>query len=449
MAKILIVDDEPGIRSFLKEAAELFGHQAQTAEDGAAAWTRLQHDVFDVLLTDLTMPVVDGMELLRSLQRLPDPPVALVLTAHGSIETAVEAMKLGALDYLQKPLGELSELRALLDRAARARTMAFSRAPAPESAGERPFPLGFGDSRMAQVERMLLRVARTPANALLLGESGVGKEKAARFLHLASPRAGKPFVAINCASLSETLFESELFGHQRGAFTGANESRAGRLEAASGGTVFLDEIGELRPDLQARLLRVLETRAFERVGSNQTQQVDVRWIAATNRDLRAMVESGLFRADLYHRLATFPVLIPPLRERRDDIVPLATVLMEEVTQQFAMESRQLDESARLWLRQQSWRGNVRDLKNSLERAVVLLDQRVLTGAALQSLEMAGVDATGGPGSTEVTLGGLERDAIVAALAQHRGNRRLAAEQLGIGLRTLYYKLRKYSLEDSP
>lgn len=447
MADILIVDDEPGIRSFLQEAVELFGHTGHTADNGATAWTMLQKQRFDVLLTDLSMPVVDGLELLRSLQRLPDPPVAIVLTAHGSVQSAVEAMKLGALDYIQKPIGELSDLRALLVRALDVqRHRAAPTAPA-EATAERPFALGFGDDRMQQVERMLQRIARTPANALLLGESGVGKEKAARFLHLVSPRRDAAFVAINCAALSESLFESELFGHQRGAFTGATETRAGRLQVANGGTVFLDEIGELRLDLQARLLRVLETRSFERVGSNQTEQVDVRWVAATNRDLREMVEQGLFRADLYHRLATFPVVIPPLRQRRGDIAPLADVLMAEVTEQFGMPPRRLDEGARHWLQQQPWPGNVRDLKNFLERCVVLLDETELTESLLENLDGAlGSDASG-VGSVDGTLEQLERDAIIAALAQHGGNRRLAAQQLGIGLRTLYYKLRKYSLED--
>ncbi len=450
MADILIVDDEPGIRSFLQEAVELFGHTGFTADNGATAWTMLQKRRFDVMLTDLSMPMVDGLELLRSLQQLQDAPVAIVLTAHGSVHSAVEAMKLGALDYVQKPIGELSDLRALLERAADVRLhRGSSAAVAPEPSVDRPFALGFGDPRMEQVERMLQRIARTPANALLLGESGVGKEKAARFLHLVSPRRHSAFVAINCAALSESLFESELFGHHRGAFTGATETRAGRLQVANGGTVFLDEIGELRLDLQARLLRVLETKSFERVGSNQTEQVDVRWVAATNRDLREMVDQGLFRADLYHRLATFPVVIPPLRQRRPDIAALADVLLAEITDQFGMPPRLLTDGASSWLQKQSWPGNVRDLKNFLERCVVLLDENELTESLLENLDVALGPETPGSLSGDGTLEQLERDAIIAALAQHKGNRRLAAQQLGIGLRTLYYKLRKYSLEDVP
>ncbi|MCA9711147.1 MAG: sigma-54-dependent Fis family transcriptional regulator, partial [Myxococcales bacterium] len=325
MASVLVVDDEEGLRSFLAEALLDEGHQVQEAGDGEAALRVLAKQSFEVVLTDLKMPRMGGMELLERLRRDQPEVEVIVLTAHGTVDTALQAMKLGAFDYLQKPLSSPTELRLLVARAAeRYRLRGLAEATTREGVP----PLSHGAAAMAGVESALRKVAPTEATVLLLGESGTGKEVAARAVHAWSRRAEGPFVAINCAALSESLLESELFGHEKGAFTGATARRRGRIELAQHGTFFLDEVGELAPALQAKLLRVLQERCFERVGGAQTVQADVRWVAATNRDLAQMVRAGGFREDLYHRLAVFPVQLPPLRERPEDIPAIGRRFVE-------------------------------------------------------------------------------------------------------------------------
>lgn len=443
MGQILVAEDETGVRQFLAEALESAGHDVVAVGDGALALAELRKGSFDVLLTDLKMPHCDGMTLVRtSRQEQPDVEV-IVLTAFGEVATAVEALKLGAFDYREKPLASPADLRALVARALERRgTLAHVHAASVShlKADQR---LTWGAPAMIPVQHAIERVARTAATVLLEGESGTGKEVVARVIHERGARAAQPFVALNCAVLSENLIESELFGHEKGAFTGAHTQRRGRIELADGGTFFLDEVAELKPSLQAKLLRVLEERCFERVGGSKQIQVDVRWMAATHRPLEEMVRAGTFREDLYHRLAVFPMRLPALRERRDDIVPLAVSLLERLTEGKRPPPKLSDE-AKVRLTSSRWTGNVRQLRNALERAMILHDGSIL-GADLFALESEGAapetsrDVLAPPASLEV----LERRAIEGALAAVGGNRRAAAARLGIGLRTLYEKLKRY------
>ena len=437
MASILIVDDEPGIREFVADALAADGHEPVQAADGATAVAELHARAFDLMITDLKMPgVLGGVDLLRKARSEQPDMEVIVLTAHGSVESAVAAMKLGAFDYLQKPVGSPAELRLLVSRALERRRLVAKDEVQREM--RRMPPLTYGDPVMQPVVNALERVAPTNATVLLLGESGTGKELAAQAIHEQSPRARGPFVPVNCAAITETLMESEIFGHEKGAFTGAASARRGRLELADGGTLFLDEIGELKPELQAKLLRVLQERRFERLGGTRTIAVDVRWIAATNRDLDAMVASGQFRGDLYHRLAVFPIQLPPLRARRQDILPLAVSLLARISADLGRPALRLDDRVRERLLEGSWPGNVRELSNTLERAAILADGDVVRGEDLQ-ISIAPVS-----GQAD-TIEEIERQAIRRALDEVGGNRRRAAERLGMGERTLYEKIKRYGL----
>jgi two-component system response regulator FlrC len=441
MARILVVDDEEGIRTFLAEALELDGHAVTQARDGRDALRILAREGFDLLLTDLNMPQVDGLELVRRVRADSPDMEVIVVTAHGTVASAVEAMRLGAFDYLQKPLDSLEQISLLVGRALERRRLLTLEEESARRAGEHAAPvLSYGDASMLPVIDALRKVAGTDATVLLSGESGTGKEIAARVVHQWSRRAAGPFVAVNCATLPENLVESELFGHEKGAFTGATERRRGRIELAAGGTFFLDEVAELRPDLQAKLLRVIQERSFERVGGTQTIAADVRWIAATNKDLQALIDGGGFREDLYHRLAVFPVHLPPLRQRPADIQPLAEALLSQIRQRLRRPQVRLDEGVAAALVRHEWRGNVRELANVLERAVILADGNVI---GEEHLGLSGRRAD----SRQIrSLDDAERGAVIDALNAAGGNRKQAAELLGIGLRTLYDKLRKYDID---
>jgi len=457
MARVLVVDDEPGIREFLAEALGDDGHEVDEADSGEAAWRRLEREAFDVILTDLKMPGMDGMALLRRVRERQPEVEVIVITAHGNVDNAVEAMRLGAFDYLQKPIGSLAELRIVVRRAAERHSLRALKEARSRDAEGCP-ALSYGAPVMKPVIAALEKVAATDATVLLVGESGTGKEVAAQAIHRWSRRVEGPFIAVNCAALSEQLLESELFGHEKGAFTGAHARRRGRIELAQGGTFFLDEVGELAPQLQAKLLRVLQERSFERVGGGQTVKVDVRWIAATNRDLPAMIAAGTFREDLFHRLAVFPVVLPPLRERKEDVEPLAELLLGQACASLGRRPLELDAGARALLHRARWSGNVRELANALERAAILADGDAVTAQdlAIPGLSWAGGGVGLGDAAAEPSvvdsgeprlLAEVERETIGAALRHFDGNRTRAAEALGIGVRTIYDKIKKYGLSD--
>jgi len=441
MARILVVDDEEGVRSFLAEALEADGHDVAQAADGREAARRLDERGFHLMITDLRMPEYDGMALLRKARAERPEMEVIVLTAYGTVATAIEAMKLGAFDYLQKPISSPAELRLVVSRAVERQALLTLKDRSVRQTESDP-PLSYGDPAMVPVEDALRKVAGTSSTVLLLGESGTGKEVAARAIHRWSSRVDGPFVALNCAALAEGVLESELFGHEKGAFTGADARRRGHIELADGGTFFLDEISEMKPELQAKLLRVIQERRFQRVGGTRTIEADVRWIAATNRDLHKMMAEGRFREDLYHRLAVFPVRLPSLRERRRDILPLARALLGRIARQVGYANLELDENAEKVLLEADWPGNIRELANALERAAILSAGATITA---QHLGVEPPAARESPTGVK-PLADLEREAIEHALALVGGNRRVAAERLGIGLRTLYDKLKRYGLE---
>ena len=443
MERILVVDDEEGIRTFIGEVLEGEGRKVTLAADGDAASRLLDRESFHLMITDLKMPGLDGMSLLRKARQESPETEVVVLTAHGTLSGAVEAMKLGAFDYLGKPLSGPDELRLVAGRAIERRRLREEAQRHPADDGDAPIVAV--DKGMLAVLGQVQKVAPTDATVLLMGESGTGKELLARTLHRESKRSAGPFVAVNCAAISDTLLESEIFGHEKGAFTGAVSTRRGRFELADCGTLFLDEVSELRPELQAKLLRVLQERRFERVGGTRTIEVDVRIVAATNCDLAAEMQVGRFREDLYHRLAVFPLRIPPLRERLGDIIPLADTLLARISRQLGRPALALDDDARARLVAYGWPGNVRELGNVLERAAILSEgstigaDLILTGPTAASFKLPGVAAAG------EKLEDLEREAIRHMLALTGGNRKQTAARLGIGLRTLYDKLKVYDL----
>jgi len=435
MAAILVVDDDPGFRKLLETILAGEGYVVATAGSVGEAIRAAGGRKFELVISDLRLPDGEGLTVLRWLAEHAPGTLAVMITAFGTVTAAVEAMKLGAVDFLEKPLRSPEELRQLVRRALERRPPL----PAAEHA-DSDFSCGAllaRDPAMLEVLNLARKVAPTNATVLLTGESGTGKELLARCIHDHSRRAGGVFLALNCAALSPTLIESALFGHEKGAFTGAIAQHAGVFERADGGTLMLDEIGELDGNLQSKLLRVLQERNFERLGGSRSISVDVRLIAATNRDLKRLAAEGRFRDDLYYRLSTFPLHLPPLRERPADIPSLAELFLARFAQRLDKPAPALSKEARDLLLAYAWPGNVRELENLMERAAILAEEVVEPGH---------LPITGTEPPRPVSMKEIERQAIEEALRKNRGNRTLAARQLGISLRTLQYRLKEYGIK---
>jgi two-component system response regulator HydG len=443
--RILVVDDQRNMRATTALVLRSAGHVVEEAEDGATAIQRVQTAAFDVVLTDLRMPAVDGMEVLREAQRLAPDTQVIVMTAYGTIESAVEAIRCGAYDFLAKPFKE-DELLVRVSKALEKRRLVGE---VSLLAGE--FRRRYGlehivgrSSAMRDVLERVVRVGPTDATVLISGESGTGKELVARALHVSSRRGNRPFVPVNCAAITDTLLESELFGHARGAFTGATRARRGLFEEAHGGTLFIDEIGETSPGFQAKLLRALQEGEVRRVGESVPVQVDVRVIAATNQDLRRAISARRFREDLYYRLAVVPIRIPPLRERIEDVPLLAAHFVERFAARTGAR-KVITPEALARLQSHAWPGNVRELENVLEQAAALSSGPEIRAEDVQ------VEATAAPGGEEArTLAAAvedaERRAIESALTRAGGDLARVARELGVSATTLWRKMKRLGVE---
>jgi len=452
VADILIVEDRESLRAVLRKTLEARGFAVDEAADAYDARRRIQARRYLVVLTDLKLPAGSGFDVLGAAREAdPETPV-IVMTAYGTVEEAVRAMKEGAADFLTKPV-DTDHLLLLLDRAVERRRLLTELVLLKEEHQRRfglPRVLG-EDPVLKEAMLALQRAATTDATVLLLGESGTGKELMSRALHQLSGRAKGPFVAINCAAIPENLLENELFGHEKGAFTGAGGRKVGKVELADKGTLFLDEIGDLPPPLQGKILRLVQERQFERVGGLQTLSVDVRLVAATNRDLRRLVDEKAFREDLYFRLSVFPVEIPPLRRRRRDVLVLAEAFLQRFAREMGRRGLSLSEEARAALLAHAWPGNVRELQNSLERAAILCEGTTIEPSHLRLDPAAGTGPTlgdvidlSGPLSelTKRVSARVEEEAIALALRETGGDRNAAAVRLGISLSTLNRRLRQ-------
>lgn len=446
--RILVVDDDASLRRVIEFSLAETGYQVQTAASGEEGLALFEKQPADAVVTDITMPGMSGLDVLRKLQeRAPGLPV-IIITAYGTIESAVEAMKQGAYDYITKPFNR-DELRLILERALKLRRLESENTRLREEViGKYRFDGIIGTSeRFQEVLDLAGRVAGSDANVLITGESGTGKELIARAIHYSGSRAAGPFVAVNCAAIPENLIESELFGHVKGAFTGAVKDKEGKFELANGGTIFLDEIGELRIDLQAKILRVLQERTIDRVGGTKAAAVDVRVLAATNRDLEREVKEGRFREDLYYRLSVITLQVPPLRERKDDIPLLAEHFLRKYNRDAQVT---LEPDALAALIAYGWPGNVRELENVIERASVLRRAAAVTISDLPDKLQRNRGSVSEiilnlPGEG-ISLEELEKNLISKALEKHKGNQTRAAEYLRITRPTLIYRMEKYGLK---
>jgi DNA-binding NtrC family response regulator len=452
MPSVLVIEDKDSMREMLSKTLEAEGYEVETATDGESGVERAREKKYDVVLADLKLPNMSGIEVLSSLKEIDQDAAVILMTAYGTIETAVEAMREGAFDFLTKPF-DTDHLSVLIKRAMENRRLVAENVLLREELGHH---MGFAEiigkcEKMQQISRLIQKVAPSDTTALLLGESGTGKELFARAIHSLSNRNKGPYVAINCAAIPRELLENELFGSERGAYTGSVARKMGKFEIAESGTIFLDEVGDLDIALQAKLLRVLQDRTFERLGGTKTITVDVRVIAASNSDLKKAVEKGQFREDLFYRLSVFPITIPPLRERQEDIPDLAEYFVNRYCAEMKKAKKRISKEAMALLDKYHWPGNVRELENTVERAIILCEGkkilpehlaiRIPSPHEIRLREGAGLKEVGQYAQAEA-----ERALILRVLGQVRGNKRKAAQALKIDYTTLFEKIKKYEID---
>jgi len=454
--KILVVDDEPGIRELLSIMLSSEGYDVSTARDYNTALTKFQQNDFDIIIADIMMPGKSGIDLMKAIrEKDPDIPI-IIITAYASINSAIEALRLDAFDYITKPFS-VDQMKFIIKRALDVRKLKVENRLLKQKLTKTEAIDGFiGTSKSAQkIRELVKKIAQTESTVLITGESGTGKEIIARAIHELSPRSGGPFVSINCAAVPETLLESELFGYKKGAFTGATKDKIGLFAAADGGTFFLDEVAEMPLPIQAKLLRILETYEFVPLGSTTPVKVDIRLVAATNKNLKELVDQNRFRADLYYRLNVIHIHIPPLRERREDILPIAYSILERVALKRNEPIKKLSDEAKELILNAPWEGNVRELENVLERAAILCDDEVITPEHLPEYIVEEVSAQGQKPFEAIfenvddikSLEEMEKAYIFYTLARTNWNKALAAEKLGIDLSTLYRKIDRYGIRD--
>jgi DNA-binding NtrC family response regulator len=443
-SKILIADDEKGIREGLSESLEADGYDVVIVADGESAWKRYQKGDIDLAIIDLRMPGINGDELLKRIKADPSRIPVIILTGHGTVKDAVEAMRNGAWDFLTKPI-DIDRLSILVKRALNNRERRLERQLLEEELERhRVNNTVIGSSEnLRRVFDTVERVAPTKASVLITGESGVGKELIADAIHRLSPRKDKPFIKVHCAALAESILESELFGHEKGAFTGATSLRRGKFELANEGTLFLDEIGEIDQNIQIKLLRVLQERKFERVGGEETIETNIRLVTATNKDLKAEIEKRTFREDLYYRLNVVTIFVPPLRERKDDIPMLINSFTKKFSEENSKPIEGIDEKARSCLFNYDWPGNVRELRNCIESAVVMCKGRFITEEDLPPTIRSAIEDGWIRIPSGTTLDKAEEIIIRETLAAQKGNKSVAAKVLNIGRKTLHRKLSDY------